>query len=191
MRAPTCEGLVKWSEGEQLARLAGLVPRSHAIVEIGSHTGLSTVWMARNARAHVFAVDPWQDPRPASLDDPFELGAGDNVLARFRANMADQRVVDRVTPIRARSLELARHWVQPVGLLFIDAVHEYDAVRDDYLAWSPFIPAGGWLAFHDYTIDVEHPYHGVAQAIEAHVPRSQWSEPTVTEYLWSAQRLPY
>ncbi len=191
MNVPTCAGLVQVVEGERLATLAEDVPAGRAIVEIGSHTGLSTIWMALHAtRSHVVAVDPWPEPRPGTLDDPFELETGDAVYERFSANVTEHGLWRRITPLRMTSLEAARVWLQPVGLLFIDAIHEYDHVASDYLHWSRHLPIGSWLAFHDWIDDPTHPYHGVKRAIDEHVVASgEWSEPVIVEHLWTAQRL--
>lgn len=177
-------------EGAYLANLAREVPDDRAIVEIGSHTGLSTCWMAAASRgAHVFAVDPWADPRPDTLDDPFELGTGDGVYARFCANVTSERLWHRITPLRTTSLVAAQVWAQPVGLLFVDAIHEYEAVRSDYLHWQRHIPVGGYLAFHDFTLDETHPYHGVARAIADIVPAEQWSAPVIVGNMWTSRRI--
>lgn len=198
MRAPRCAGLVKPSEGHRLATLAREVTPDRAIVEIGSHTGLSTCWMAAASRrgrgAHVTAVDPWADPRAdpgeGCNDDPFGLGTGQSVYERFAQNVSAEGLDGRITPLRTTSLVAAHLWVQPVGLLFIDAIHEYEHVKSDYLHWQGHIAVGGWLAFHDYTTDPTHAYYGVARAIEEFVtPSCQWSEPIVTEYLWTARRI--
>lgn len=190
MTPPACAGLIQVVEGEQLARMAASVPAGQAIVEIGSHTGLSTVWMARATSAHVVAVDPWADPRPGTLDDPFELVTGDAVYELFTQNLAHEGVAAKVTPLRTTSLEAAKIWVQAIGLLFIDAVHEYEYVRSDYLHWARNIPVGGWISFHDHTTDEDHPYYGVKRAIDEFVVASgQWSEPVIVEHLWSARRI--
>ncbi|HEY6568541.1 MAG TPA: class I SAM-dependent methyltransferase [Actinomycetota bacterium] len=194
MRPPQCAGLVQKPEGLRLAQLASDVPQYQAIVEIGTHTGLSTCWMAegseRGRGAHITAVDPWAPPRPGTQDDPFGLVDGDGVYRQFAKNLADEHHWGTVTPLRARSIEAAGLWVQPVGLVFIDAIHEYDAVRRDYLAWEPHVPVGGWIAFHDYTEDPAHEYYGVAAAVNGVVvPSGNWGTPEVTEYLWTARRV--
>lgn len=38
---------------------------------------------------------------------------------------------------------------QPAELIFIDADHSYEAVREDFLAWSAQLAEDGVLAFHD------------------------------------------
>lgn len=187
---PRCAGLIQPDEGRRLAELAAVVDANDAIVELGSHTGLSTIWMATTAHAHITAVDPWGDPRPGSDDDPFSLVTGDATLERFRLNLADEGAWPFVTAIRTTSTGLAPLWVQPVGLLFVDAVHTLDGVASDYRAWSGFIPVGGWLALHDFIADPEHPYAGVARAVdEIILPSGRWSAPRITGYLWTAQRV--
>ena len=37
-----------------------------------------------------------------------------------------------------------------LDLVFIDADHEYESVRDDIAAWAPKVRPGGWLGGHDY-----------------------------------------
>lgn len=53
--------------------------------------------------------------------------------------------------VRATSLDAARSLTlhQPADLIFIDAVHSYEAVRDDLHAWVPKLAPKGILAFHD------------------------------------------
>jgi len=40
--------------------------------------------------------------------------------------------------------------------MFIDAAHEYEAVRDDFQAWSPYVVPGGWVSFHDAVPRARH-----------------------------------
>lgn len=164
VNGPTCAGLVSTAEGRMLRHLARRVPAYLPIIELGSHTGLSTLWMAEQALAPIFAVDPWGDPRPGSDDDPLGLDTGDRTLARFLANLDEHGARLKVTPLRATSTDIGRAWLRDVGLVFIDAVHEYDHVRADIEAWAKWLPIGGTLALHDYTDDPEHGYYGVKLA---------------------------
>lgn len=174
----TVSGLIEPVEAQRLARLAADTPPWSRIVEIGSHTGLSTCWLALGARtgngAHIVAVDPWPDPRPPGPgydDDPFDLGSGDAVFERFTANLNAVGAWDEVTVIRTTSAVAAGIVCNPVGLLFVDAVHEYDAVAADIRAWVPRVIAGGWVAFHDYWDDPERTKRSpVADAIDDVLP---------------------
>jgi hypothetical protein len=190
------QGLIEPSEGERLALLAAGVPANQAIVELGSHTGLSTCWMAAGSRdgngAHIFAVDPWGKPRPNSQDDPWNLGP-DGVLQRFQDNIAgttqdvfNEDYGDLVTPLRMTSGAAAKVWVAPVGLLFVDAIHEGPAVTADWKAWARHLAPGAVACFHDYGGEA---YPGVTEAIDEVVwPSRQWSWLDFTEpSLWQGR----
>jgi hypothetical protein len=64
-------------------------------------------------------------------------------------------------------------------------VHEYQPVLDDWDAWTPNIPVGSWIAFHDVT----HVFPGVGKAIAERWTPERWSEPVQVESLWTARRI--
>jgi hypothetical protein len=51
-------------------------------------------------------------------------------------------------------------------LVYIDALHDYDSVRNDILAWKPKIRKGGTLAGHDWHLG-GHKGHNIAGAVES------------------------
>lgn len=53
-------------------------------------------------------------------------------------------------------------WFKFVNLLFIDAFHDYDSVKENTLKWEPFLQDNGVILFHDY----DHP--GVKQWLDEH-----------------------
>jgi hypothetical protein len=188
------QGLVEPEEGRQLAQLAGMVPKHQAIVEIGSHTGLSTCWLAAGSRygygAHITTVDPWPPPRPDSKDDPWNLGP-DGVIERFQTNIAGttQETIgpdfrDLVTPLRLPSYDASQVWLNTIGLLFVDAIHEEWAVLQDYGSWERFIPPGGSLALHDYGDS----YPGCKRAIDTIAALGDWTRVGVVGSLWIGVR---
>jgi hypothetical protein len=188
-------------EGEWLARAASNVPANLAIVEIGSHTGGSTLWMAAGSRqgagAHIYAVDPWPDPGYAVGDDPFDLGSGDAVYERFISNIQGrtQEVpnVDYspwVTPMRMTSVEASAGWTQPIGLLFIDAIHTYEGVLADVDLWSRRVVSGGWMALNDYYKDTQRTRpHGAALVAQINLePTGDWLDTGVVWNTWVGRR---
>lgn len=146
------DGLISAEVGRGLYELAGEVPRNQAIVELGSFKGKSTCYLAAGARAgcgaHVHAVDAWNLPGNIGGRHQYDLPAR---RGEFDAQLSSAGLSDQITTHRAFSQEAARAWHGPlVGLLYIDASHEYADVRDDFAAWSVHIPVGGCVAFDDY-----------------------------------------
>jgi hypothetical protein len=189
------QGLTEPEEGRRLAALAATVPTDRAIVEIGSHTGLSSCWLAAGSRsgeqAQVFCIDPWGEPRANSMDDPWGLGA-DGVLERFKSNISgttqdleNESYWDLVTPLRMTSIDAAWVWIKPVGLLFVDAIHEEGPVLEDWGSWRQHLAPGAWACFHDYG----ETYPGCRRAIEKIAVAEDWRDISVTGTLWTA-RLP-
>lgn len=183
-------GLISAEQGMALASLAWHVPPWASIVEVGSHTGLSTLYLALGSTgAQVYAIDPWGDPRPGSRDDPFGLGTGDAVLAEFEGNLTRLGLWERVTPIRSRGEVMGDAWRAPVGLLFVDAVHTEDAVMADVLAWDRWLMPGATLALHDFDTDPAHEYYGVSRAAERLMEHHGWTDARVVDHsLWIATR---
>ncbi len=161
------QGLL-WSveEGQRLAHMAKMVPRHQAIIEVGSHKGKSTCFLAAGSSAgqgaRVYAIDLWD---LASFNDP-------SVFDDFRAQVRTAGLEHLITPVRGDSCDLAATWSDKCGLLFIDGCHDYEAVKADYEAWAPLVEPGGFLAFHDY-----HPqFPGVERVVDEIVRKAPiWS----------------
>lgn len=148
----TLSGLLSPGIGDELARLASLVPADQAIVEIGSFRGKSTAYLAAGARegggAHVYAVDPWDLPGNPYGKHGFSAG---EVRTVFEQQLRSVRLWSRVTPIQAFSTDAAADWAgPPVGLLFIDGDHTEAAVRGDVDAWTRHLAPVHTIAFDDF-----------------------------------------
>lgn len=135
----------------RLYHLAASGPGEGAIVEIGSFLGNSTIFLAASGRDTVHAIDPHDEQSMTQV--PGE----ESTSAQFLANLERFDVRDRVVYHRTTSVEAADGWEGgPVRLLFIDGLHTYDAVRDDYRAWQPHLAAEHVVVFDDFLwVDVE------------------------------------
>lgn len=158
-------GLHHVAEMRALASYAGRVASSEAIVEIGSYTGVSALWLAyaaRNVRgARVTCIDPWPEPRPDEQD--LEHAARQRrALSVFQQHMYETGWP--VTALRARAADVLPMWIQPIGMLFIDGDHSLAAVLSD-LEWVQHIVPGGILALHDY-FDAAGSPTDVAEALQ-------------------------
>jgi predicted O-methyltransferase YrrM len=118
------------------------------IVEIGTCFGASTVALGHGAKAGsgvpVFAIDPYV--KFVSVSGR-EHGPRDRVT--LYKNLLRAQVADSVWLIQLRSEQAARCWTEPITLLWIDGDHSYEGAKRDFDMWSPFVRAGGLIAFHD------------------------------------------
>lgn len=184
------KALMQEVETRALYGFAAEVPSNQAIVEVGSWAGGSAAWLCagsnRGNRAHVTCVDIWTDwIDPPPEQDPWR---GADAFGRF-SELVDWSIT---TALHGPSLDAAKLWVKPIGLLFIDALHTYEGCRDDYLAWSGHVPSGGVLAIHDY---MQPPRgecwwtEGPTQAVDEIVVGSGlWTSVEVIGAMWVARR---
>ena len=126
------------------------LPAGSAVVEVGSYHGRSTVVLASvlqamGAKGPVFAIDP-HDGQLGALDQKVEQHGP--TLTIFQRNIAANGLSDLVVPIAQRSTDVA--WDRPIGLLFIDGLHDYVNVARDFHHFEAHLLPGGYAAFHDY-----------------------------------------
>ena len=137
-------------------------PTGGHFVEVGSWLGRSSAYMVveiiRSGKSIKFdCVDPWDDGGPQLLGQ----AKNRDLYRDFLKNIGEYR--DKLTPIRATSIAAAETYVdKSLDLVFIDAVHTYENVREDILKWRPKVKIGGILAGHDFTIH----FPGVKKAVE-------------------------
>ena len=130
-----------------LFRLASSVAPLPTVVEIGSWKGRSTVVLARALASRGGGVVHAIDPHQGGL----EHTPGADTFDEFVGNVKRKGVAHLVRAHRASSLEVARGWSEPAGMVWVDGSHEYEDVRADLEAWLPHLVSGGVLAMHDTT----------------------------------------
>ena len=67
----------------------------------------------------------------------------------YYRNMLASGFTHRAALVNLTSSQAALAWKEPIGLLYIDGDHRYEAVRADINAWSAFLVAGGVVVFID------------------------------------------
>ena len=158
IRVPTH---MKVDERVLLLELAQKVPPNGVIVEIGSYLGASACFLAEGSKerkATVFCVDTW-------MNDAMSEGQMDT-LTRYLANTRAYR--NAIVPLRGKSDQIARSFVKPIDLLFIDGDHSYDGCKRDILEWYPKLNDGAHVIFHDYgwSKDIQKAVHAYSQPLE-------------------------
>jgi hypothetical protein len=110
-------------------------------------------------------------------DDPTRETYADwdfaKIEAEFWANVGANQ--ERCQQLRMTSHEAAIEWMaraqvmqtQPVKyaeVIFIDALHDYQSVKQDIADWWPLVRPGGYLCGHDFN----HKWPGVERAVAEH-----------------------
>ncbi|HUU84214.1 MAG TPA: class I SAM-dependent methyltransferase [Phycisphaerae bacterium] len=111
----------------------------------------------------VFCVDHWLG-NPCDSLAPLALQYGQKRAYETWCRNMGPRLYRSVFPLIGTSLQHAAVWPRdlPIDLLFLDADHTYEHVRQDIAAWSPLVRPGGIISGHDF-----HPnFPGVVAAVE-------------------------
>lgn len=171
-------GLVIPSEALALYRISQQLPSGARILEFGSYLGASTVAIGHSILGRgieLYCVDTWHDYRGQGFFDHALAGttATDyDIYSRFQKNtdfLGEQlRVLKGTTQQFSNFL--------PTGLfelIFIDAAHDYESVKQDVHIAFRAIKPGGLICGHDYHSDGI----GVVQAVNELVADSPQLSP--------------
>lgn len=134
-------------------------------VEVGCKEGRTTGHVLKTVPdSRVIAIDPWiANPAPKNGDatrEDYEAWDFDKIRREFWDNVGKDSA--RCTHFRCTS-EVATSQVPPTpfDLVFIDALHDYESVKQDIALWWPKVRKGGMLAGHDFN----HKWPGVERAV--------------------------
>jgi predicted O-methyltransferase YrrM len=140
-------------------------------VEVGCKEGRTTGHILANVPdSRVIAIDPWIT-QEATKDPTKETYADwdfSKIEAEFWANVGEH--TDRCTMLRRTSEQAADLglfdpddilYTDPIDLIFIDALHDYEHVKQDIALWWPKVRIGGILAGHDFN----HKWPGCERAV--------------------------
>jgi hypothetical protein len=154
--------------------VAGLCQSIHArtYVEVGCKEGRTVGHVLRECpQLRAIAIDPWCE-QPEGDDVSRETYADwdfRKIEQEFWKNVGDNKV--RCQQGRYTSAEWASEVYNDHGrpreffdVVFVDALHDYESVKQDIALWWPLVREGGYLAGHDYN----HRWPGVMRAVAEH-----------------------
>ena len=145
------------------------------VIEVGSWKGGSAIHMAQTLRAlgvdaEVVCVDTWLGAPIAWTSEPhlkasLRLRNGyPRLYETFLRNVLDAGVADMITPLPASSdggYRVLKHFDVVADVIYIDADHEYDAVRRDLAHYFELLSPDGVLIGDDFGC-----WPGVTRAVE-------------------------
>lgn len=142
------EATIMQREAPFLAMLAAFPTAPGCVLEIGAFKGASTVVLSRAARAAgdecIWTVDPFTSPSETDPDLP-----GDSGYPEFLSNLRKTGEDRFVRVFQGFSQDLAKQWIRPIRVLWIDGDHTYRGTKQDFDLFSPFLSDGAIIAFHD------------------------------------------
>lgn len=134
--------------------------RAEQIVEVGCFAGLTTRTLAEaDPDWTIHAIDHFQGSDDL-LENVARHGGPLAVYGTFCRNLREW-LFRRVFVHVGTSRQVAMVWPFAVDLVFIDADHTYEAVKEDIELWKPHVRPGGLLCGHDYRL-----FEGVTQAVD-------------------------
>ncbi|MFK7975686.1 MAG: class I SAM-dependent methyltransferase [Halioglobus sp.] len=146
------EGACLYELGKQAAALG-------PCLEVGSYCGKSTVYLGSGVRAgggQLFALDHHRGSEEHQKGEGYhdaelfdvEIERMDS-LPTFRRTLFRAGLEGHVIPVVANSAQLGNVWRIPLGMVFIDGGHSFEAAYTDLRAWMGHVLPGGYLAIHD------------------------------------------
>jgi hypothetical protein len=151
------------------------------IVEVGSWKGKSVAYLGveiinSGKDIKVDAIDTWGEMDSEKYHTSDVYVKTNTLYQLFLGNISSVSSV--VTPIRMTSLDAAKLYEdESIDVVFIDACHEYQCVKDDIAAWFPKVKRGGYVSGHDYPWSGED---AVKRAVDESIPQPF----EVTEGCW-------
>ncbi|HEY5706012.1 MAG TPA: class I SAM-dependent methyltransferase [Terrimicrobiaceae bacterium] len=153
-RAQKIDGFIS---DEELRWLAKAASKRRTIIEVGSWHGRSSRAIADNMPegSILYCVDHWlgAETERDSYHRSAKLKDGDHAFIRFSENLFDHIQKGRVIALRMSSrnaAEFLRKQGITAEMVFIDAGHTYQEVKEDIDLWLPLMREGGTICGHDY-----------------------------------------
>lgn len=154
LRAVLKPEAVGWANSHS-PNLAELVFGAKTVIEVGSFTGASVIWMAQhNTEANFFCVDTFLGSPEIKDDGRTPRSHGRPMyLERFLFNTYCAGVAERITPVINTSTQSAR-LLREAGILadliYIDAGHDYLECYNDLVAYNVLLKRPGVMLVDDF-----------------------------------------
>ena len=159
---------------EEYRRLVEDVPEGGTICELGCYKGRSLCSVAdiiKRKKLNVYAVDIFTG---TASEGHFE----DNYLEEFLNNLRRFDIFGQCEIFEMTTDQASEMFTEAnirCDLIFIDADHQYSAIKQDIENWLPKVKEHGTISGHDYGT-----HEGIGKAVN-----EKWSNVRVAGYIWS------
>jgi hypothetical protein len=115
------------------------------IVELGVDYGYSTFVFAnalKGTSGTIYGIDLFMGDVHTGYRNTYE---------NVKKNIADHSVTNLELVVGDFD-SISKLWKTPIDILHIDGLHTYEAVKNDFTNWSPFVKEEGIVLFHDIAV---------------------------------------
>ena len=122
-------------------------------IEVGTHQAVFASGFMARYRGNIKLIDPWEGGSPdhPTFYPAFNPGSRDRNLDFEIAKKAMEPFGDRVEFLRMTSRAASQLIPDnSVGIIYIDALHDYASVQEDISLWYPKVQEGGIFCGHDF-----------------------------------------
>jgi len=132
-------------------------------VEVGAYFGRNALALRKqHPDLMITLIDTWD---LGGFPDDYSKGESSGVMSFIKkAEKHCRRVHNNLSTfiVKDFSKNAAKTWGDgAIDIVFIDAAHDYESVKEDIKLWLPKVRTGGILCGHDYSLK----FWGVIQAV--------------------------
>ncbi|HEY9704660.1 MAG TPA: class I SAM-dependent methyltransferase [Allocoleopsis sp.] len=108
------------------------------IIELGVYEGKSScaIYPVKNTTSHHYAIDTFDGRATTDMRDTFQ---------EFKKNIENSNIII----FKGTTDDFIKQYNGNIGLLFIDADHSYNAVKNDFNNYFLNVLINGFIIFHD------------------------------------------
>lgn len=160
------KNLFNWKDHRKFADWIVRRKQPETIVDLGVDYAYSTFCFAIPEIGHVYGIDSFEG----------DIHAGERDIEQLYKYVTDKQKeleLNNITFIKGFFDDVVKTWDKKIDILHIDGLHTYEAVKNDFEKWSPFVKENGIILMHDTM--VENPEFGVIKFFkEINLPKTNF-----------------
>jgi cephalosporin hydroxylase len=146
------QGWYDWHKLTQRLVLSS-IQQGSVYIEVGVWKGKSLIAFGEECkrfgkRVKIYGIDLFGGKQDDNLMDKIVEADGGSFFGQTQKNLLDCQIEAKL--IRGDSVKTAEQFENNTAdIIVIDALHTYEAVKKDTLAWMPKLKSGGHMLWHD------------------------------------------
>ena len=148
---------------ECINKICDLVQPNSILAEVGVLSGECTILFNNsNKFEKIYCIDPWENGY--DINDPTSNINMHQIECNFDENIKNFSNIEKIKLTSISACKLLQDI--KLDIVYIDACHTYEAVKEDILNWIKLIKPGGIISGHDFGRHADWCYFpGVEKAV--------------------------